>query len=229
MENRAEFFGEFRGSSLFVLHSAARTVACLAAAPLPWRARHPPPPPLAGGLGSTLVRLRRASLACSPPHAGKAGPGNNFAVWCEEHRNDGDEEDLGKRLRGEYVDPDRKATAVTYRSAFKALWKCRECGYEWRARIYNRTGKNPRGCPSCSNRLPLSPTNNFAARCKENGARGARLLKEYDDPVTKPTEVAFASNKKVRWKCSKCKHKWEAVLSNRTNSDNPTGCPSCAG
>ena len=55
------------------------------------------------------------------------------------------------------------------------------------------------------------------------------MLKEYDDPVTKPTEVAFASNKKVRWKCSKCKHKWEAVLSNRTNSDNPTGCPSCAG
>jgi rubrerythrin len=133
-------------------------------------------------------------------------------VWCEEHRNDGDEEDLGKRLRGEYVDPDRKVTAVTYRSAFKALWKCRECGYEWRARIYNRTGKNPRGCPSCSNRLPLSPTNNFAARCKENGARGARLLKEYDDPVTKPTEVAFASNKKVRWKCSKCKHTWEAVV-----------------
>ncbi len=75
----------------------------------------------------------------------------------------------------------------------------------------------------------LGATNQGGGGGGDERERGEGLLKEYDDPVTKPTEVAFASNKKVRWKCSKCKHKWEAVLSNRTNSDNPTGCPSCAG
>ena len=120
---RPDFFETkvFSRSSLFFLHSAARTMACLAAAPPPWRVRRPPPPPLARGLGSKLARLRRESLACPPPHAGKASPSNNFEVWCKEHWNDGDEEDLGKRLREEYVDPDREATAVTNGSDFKAL------------------------------------------------------------------------------------------------------------
>ncbi len=97
------------------------------------------------------MRLRRASLACSPPHAGKAGPGNNFAVWCEEHRNDGDEEDLGKRLRGEYVDPDKKATEVLKGSNKKALWKCGTCEHTWRATINHRTRRvSPTGCPKCT-------------------------------------------------------------------------------
>ena len=204
--------GEFRGRPLSFSPSLRRAhhhgvprrraLALARAPPAPTTARE--------GARKHAREVAPRSLACPAPHA--ARPGHNFEVWCQEHWNDGDEEDLGKRLRGEYVDPDRKATAVTYRSDFKALWECRECGFEWRATMNNRTGKNHNSCPSCSGQLPLSPTYNFAAWCKENSARGARLLKEYDDPVIKPTEVTFASNKKVRWKCSKCKHTWEAVV-----------------
>ena len=82
--------------------------------------RAPPAPPTAReGARKHAREVAPRSLACPAPHA--ARPGHNFEVWCQEHWNDGDEEDLGKRLREEYVDPDREATAVTNGSDFKAL------------------------------------------------------------------------------------------------------------
>ena len=38
--------------------------------------------------------------------------------------------------------------------------------------------------------------------------------------------VLITSNKKRLWRCSKCEHEWEAVVSNRVNHG--SGCPECA-
>lgn len=42
---------------------------------------------------------------------------------------------------------------ITYGSQRKVWWKCKECGYEWKATLNSRTNgtiKNRRGCPNCS-------------------------------------------------------------------------------
>ncbi|EEH51882.1 uncharacterized protein MICPUCDRAFT_54065 [Micromonas pusilla CCMP1545] len=70
---------------------------------------------------------------------------NNFLSWCEKNG------ELGEKLSREYVDKDKPPTAVTKASHYKALWKCEECSYEWRATTRDRTRSDrPRGCPGCN-------------------------------------------------------------------------------
>ena len=72
---------------------------------------------------------------------------NNFLAWCEKNG------ELGKKLSREYVDKDKPPTAVTYRSTYKALWKCAECDHEWLATLNQRTtSRNPNACPACGAR-----------------------------------------------------------------------------
>ena len=56
---------------------------------------------------------------------------------------------------------------------------------------------------ACKGQWRLSPTNNLAVWCADNGAQ---LLGEYVDPDKKATEVLKGSNKKALWKCDTCKH-----------------------
>ena len=64
--------------------------------------------------------------------------------------------------------------------------------------------------------------------CMQNGERGKTLLREFRDPEKLPTEVAFRSHHRAKWKCLKCKHAWRAKMHNRTCSVKPSGCPKCA-
>ncbi len=45
-----------------------------------------------------------------------------------------------------------------------------------------------------------------------------------------PSDVSKGQHLKVNWLCSnkKCKHKWKAVVHNRTKKINPRGCPACS-
>ena len=105
-------------------------------------------------------------------------------------------------------------------------WQCGECGWGWEALISNRTSGNRTGCPVCAG-LVVTPTNNLAVWCGENGRED--LLREWAHPDKAPTAFTRASGVKVPWKCGECGWGWEALISNRTNSSHANGCPACAG
>ena len=73
-----------------------------------------------------------------------------------------------------------------------------------------------------------TPVKPFFYWCMENGERGNTLLREFKDPEKLPTEVAYGSHHKAKWKCLKCKHVWRARMDSRTMRDKPRACPKCA-
>src|SRR5207253_3430079 len=121
-------------------------------------------------------------------------------------------------------------TDYKVRSGIKVWWKCHkhkgcDC-HVWPATIDSRTGPSKAGCPFCSNRR----------RCPHNnvGTQHPEILGEWDYEKNEllPKDLSRASNEKIWWKCKNdpcgC-HKWKAGLPDRTKSENPTGCPFCAG
>ncbi len=79
-------------------------------------------------------------------------PTYNFAVWCAAHGQ------RGAQLLGEFVDPDKKATEVTFASSKKALWKCDTCEQTRNTMICNRrSASDPPGAPSAPARDVLVP------------------------------------------------------------------------
>ena len=169
---------------------------------------------------------REAEVLCPP--ARMARHGASLETWCEENG------ERGARLLAEYADTEKSAREVTKASKHKALWNCRDCGHEWRARVDNRTksggkrnptsgGKrNPTDCPACS-----GYGTSLETWCEENGERGAKLLAEYADTEKGAREVTKASEHKALWSCRDCGHEWRATVKDRTRSDRPTGCPAC--
>ena len=103
------------------------------------------------------------------------------------------------------------------------------CGREWTAAVYDRTDGH--GCPECSKNK------------KSNKLRARNLIVGETDLATKfpevandwdyekndlmPTEVSYGSAKRVSWKCSKCGHRWETTIANRTHRHSQ--CPNCHG
>ncbi len=99
----------------------------------------------------------------------------------------------------------------------KKKWRC-ELGHSWTAEVKSRRPPDSRGCPYCSGNKVLAGFNDLATKIPE-------LAKEADgwDPQT----VTTCSNRKVKWKCSKCSNKWQTQVNARTPPHN-TGCPECA-
>ena len=96
-------------------------------------------------------------------------------------------------------------------------WKCKICGWDWRAKVYNLA--NGRGCPACSGRI-ATPSSNLATLYPE-------LIKEWHsirNGTLNPNALRPGSNKKVWWQCSRCTREWEASVASRVNG---RGCPNC--
>ncbi|MFX1511782.1 MAG: zinc-ribbon domain-containing protein [Promethearchaeota archaeon] len=118
----------------------------------------------------------------------------------------------------------------TYGSSQPVKWTCTKCSKKWIAPPCNRTRKNnPSGCPSCSikrrNKQLSLPTD-------ENRLvdHATHLMDEYDfinNPP--PHKLATRSHIILRWICKKCKKPFKAPIANRTDRENPTDCPKCAG
>ncbi|MCD8176491.1 MAG: zinc-ribbon domain-containing protein [Tannerellaceae bacterium] len=110
---------------------------------------------------------------------------------------------------------------VTVHSDKKVRWRCKQCGGTWITTVSARTKGS--GCPYCAGRRVLRGMNDLESQYPE-------LAKEWDGDHNrlKPYEVTSHSNKKVMWKCKKCKNTWEATVSSRTK-DKGHGCPFCAG
>jgi rubrerythrin len=174
---------------------------------------------------------REGVVLCPPARMGR--PGVPFETWCEEKG------ERGARLLAEYADTEKSAREVTKASHHKALWNCRDCGHEWRARVDNRTksggkrnptsgGKrNPTDCPACAGQV-ATETHNLKLTCETSGGLLAHLLGQWNHPTMRMEDFCPGSNEKVPWQCGKCGEEWEARISDRTRSHGPTGCPGCS-
>jgi len=106
------------------------------------------------------------------------------------------------------------SSEVFYGSKKKYWWKCKTCGNEWRASIYNRKC-NISKCWGCKSLFVKNPL----------------LAKEWhptkNNPLT-PKTAPYGMKCSVWWQCStNPKHIWKATMSSRGNAKN--GCPYCSG
>ena len=100
-------------------------------------------------------------------------------------------------------------------------WKCRTCGYKWKASICDRTRDYRSGCPLCSGKVIVSGVNDLPTILPE-------LMQDWDydnNNGVDPTKVGRGSRLSVSWKCRKCGYIWNAQIYNRANGK---GCPCCA-
>lgn len=148
---------------------------------------------------------------------------NDLYTWCV---NNGE---FGKQLIQEWMGLDENnqpisMDMITRASHIKVKWKCNQ-GHEWIADIHNRTFHRHK-CKECTK---VSHRNSLETWCLNNGEFGQQLLSEWVgvDENNQPIligSIARASNKRVRWKCSKG-HEWIADISHRTYCK--SDCPFC--
>jgi ssDNA-binding Zn-finger/Zn-ribbon topoisomerase 1 len=99
-------------------------------------------------------------------------------------------------------------------------WKCKNCGYEWKAPAYRRS--KGMGCPVCAGNMVASGSNDLLTTQPV-------IMTEWDYDKNKfidPRKYSAGSSKKVWWKCHVCGYQWAAVIANRTRGN---GCPQCSG
>ena len=115
-----------------------------------------------------------------------------------------------------------KPEYISYASNKYAWWKCSKCGYEWKAKVANRSVLK-RGCPCCSEpaRVVVSGKNDLKTKfphiAKEwHPTKNGDLL---------PEQFAGGANKKVWWRCP-LGHEYQATINHRTHP-NGTDCPIC--
>ncbi len=101
----------------------------------------------------------------------------------------------------------------------KVWWKCKN-GHKWQAAISMRVKGT--GCPYCHGKKVNIGINDLKTAFPY-------LAREWDYEKNNnllPTEVTPGSNKRVWWKCLRCKGEWETPIWSRVKG---RGCPYCAG
>lgn len=101
------------------------------------------------------------------------------------------------------------ADMVNEKSTKNVWWKCRTCGYEWKAVVKSRV----KGvmCPVCADRAVLKGYNDLVTTDPE-------LLNEWDyekNGELLPTNISRNSMRIVWWKCANG-HSWRAKITDRT-------------
>ena len=108
--------------------------------------------------------------------------------------------------------------AVNEKSTKNVWWKCRTCGYEWKAVVKARVKGGMR--PVCAERAVLQGYNDL-------GTTDPHLLSEWDyekNSKWTPSNVSRNSMKVVWWKCG-AGHSYRAKITDRTIEQK--GCPQC--
>lgn len=108
--------------------------------------------------------------------------------------------------------------AVNEKSTKNVWWKCRTCGYEWKAVVKARVKGGM--CPVCAERAVLQGYNDL-------GTTDPHLLSEWDyekNSKWTPSNVSRNSMKVVWWKCG-AGHSYRAKIADRTIEQK--GCPQC--
>ena len=104
-------------------------------------------------------------------------------------------------------------------------WVCPKCKKSYKAQISNRTSKGS-GCSYCNGHDTVNEHNNLEAWCRNNGE--IDILKEYIPELNNnllPSEVRYASNKEMVWKCLHCGDEYTRKIHHRTLRH--FGCNKC--
>lgn len=99
-------------------------------------------------------------------------------------------------------------------------WKCLVCGYEWSARLADRTRGNT-GCPACAGKVLISGVNDLASQFPQ-------IAKEWHPTKNEsllPSQVRANTLKKVWWQCS-LGHDFLQSINLRTKRNHK--CPYCS-
>jgi len=139
--------------------------------------------------------------------------------YCEGHLLYKGFNDLASRypeLAAEWSDKNApiKADEVFPKSRENVWWKCRVCGYEWKAVIDSRVKGS--SCPVCADRAVSEGINDLAST-------DPGILREWDyerNYQVKPTVISRYSLRPVWWKCRRG-HRWRAKIADRTVDGEP--------
>ena len=107
---------------------------------------------------------------------------------------------------------------INDKSPKNVWWRCRACGYEWRAVVKARV--KGLKCPVCADRAVLEGYNDLATTDKA-------LLKEWPYELNadvEPTKITRNSLRPVWWRC-KYGHTWKEKIAKRTIEGER--CPVC--
>ena len=111
-----------------------------------------------------------------------------------------------------------KPYEVTARSPGYAWWKCRKCGFEWEARIADRTEGH--GCPACAGEILVPGINDLQTLYPELASEWS----EKNDPLNMVT-VWPKSETRIWWKCHTCGYEWKVQIRRRVRGEGL--CPVC--
>lgn len=106
---------------------------------------------------------------------------------------------------------------VTTRAPRKVWWKCSSCGYEWQARIADRTAGSQ--CPCCSDKIIVPGINDLASLYPDIAAEWSERNEKHPDQIS-PRAVM-----RPWWKCNSCGYEWQVALHRRIIGAGQ--CPIC--
>lgn len=109
---------------------------------------------------------------------------------------------------------------ISYASNKKVWWKCKDCGYEWKAPPSRRVKGS--SCPVCSGNKVVRGINDFVT----THPNIALLWNTEKNGQLTPEDFSAGSGKIIWWKCNKCGFEWRSSIANRVRS---LGCPICSG
>lgn len=118
----------------------------------------------------------------------------------------------------DYENNTRDPAGLSERSSIPVLWICPK-GHRYKSTPHRRAIRGC-GCPYCANKKAFPGYNDLASKRPDVAAEWDY---ERNGELT-PQNVLVTSNKMAWWKCKKCGHRWEALISNRGRG---VGCPNC--
>lgn len=102
-----------------------------------------------------------------------------------------------------------------------ANWKCKKCGYTWKAQISSRhMGANH--CPCCEEKTVIMPGFNDIFTLYPE------LKADFNDTFDPSTE-GISSLKPAKWRCHVCGYEWQTALGARVADGKVRNCPACIG
>ena len=115
---------------------------------------------------------------------------------------------------------------VNCKTTKKVWWKCKTCGYVWKARVSHRNDGH--GCEMCGRkkvgdhnaRIRVTEDNNFEAYRPD-------LVKYWnyeENGDVSPQKITPHSGQRLNWKCPECGYEWRSSISNIVKTN---GCRYC--
>lgn len=111
-------------------------------------------------------------------------------------------------------------------------WQCSVCLSTWKDSPKNR--RTDRSCPYCTNKRLRQGMNDFETKYPSLAAEwGAQVHPDSNHQRRRPGKVLCTEDLFVRWRCSKCDHRWTDYMQSRIEGLERTGsiadCPNCHG